>query len=390
MRTKNQKDISLAFVGKDVTGALGSIDALVDGEVGIFTPGGARISSGSLSAVDAFKIGVRYAANELILSETIKTANILSAVKTPFVADTDQEDYIGYNGSSGAIVVNSDTVYRASFMIKETIAQNHGGVYVKDMTYKSDATATQAEIAEGLVKSGLLNLSREAEKPMKIELVSDDTVTVLVPTINVTEGSEFVSFSTAHGLSIGDFIGIAGFFYKIESIPTTTTAKLSFPYQGATASSVTVTIANSPSTANFGIKLTGKTLSFKTGKLNYKKSRWAVALDAASFGTTPLTKSSTATLGNGNFEQVAELEWFTRGNQGEFFRMGEPNIFEQTFNAVPGTNYDLWTLSVNDENKSSSLIAIQNPKQFIVAIPTANPNWASDANAGVDTLFGTL
>lgn len=390
MRTINQRDVRHVFVGKYVSGALGpDINSLVDGEIGLFGPDGARLSNTTFPAVDKFRVG-KNVNGEILASEFIPKAAIEKIVNTPFAPAVEQNTYIGYDGTSGAIVANSDTVYRVSLMIKELITQNHGGVYVKDMTYKSDATATQEEIALGLVKSGIANMAREAEIPVRIRAISNASAPIATFSVTANEGSQYVVTTAAHGLAVGDFIVIGGGHYKVEAVPSATELKLFVPYQGptVTAGACSTYGAATGAAANWGIWIEGKPLGFALGKVGYRKSRWKTAINADAFGATPLSETP-AFEGTGVYEQIAEEEWFSRGNFGEFYRKGEPNLFAQSFAASPLLDYEQWFIKVVQQERYT-LTTVNDLKEFVIAIPTVTPNWASDATYGVSTLLATL
>jgi len=389
MRTNNQKDVGKIFVGKNVTSALGAdVLSLVDGEVGIFNGAGVRLTNITFPTTNRFKI-VANVDGELLQSGMINKADIVKVTNAAYAAPAEQTTYIGYDGTSGAITVNSSTVYRISLMIKETIVQNHGGVYVKDMTYKSDPTATQEEIAFGLVKSGIRNLEREAEQPMYIRAISDAVLTNVLTTAAATSGSNYITLGAAFAGVVGDVIVVGGGHYKVEAI-VGNAVKINMPYQGPSINAASYDWYNAAAaaTANWGIFLQGKPLAFRLGRFNYKKARWNIALDSASFGTTPVVNTP-ASEGRGTYEQIAEQEWFEVGNFGEFFRVGEPNIFPAKLNAVAGETYDQYVLEIAETEKST-LQVINNPMVITVAAPSAGPNWATDATYGTSILLATL
>ena len=134
-------------------------------------------------------------------------------------------------------------------------------------------------------------------------------------------------------MAVGCYISILGVIYKIVAMdPTAETATLDFPYTGATNAAVAdadvgfITEADAQGDA-WGIKMTGKPLKFSVGKTNYKKANWKTTIQ--NFGTTKVTESAGAYPGSGTYEQAAELEFFYKGNDGEYFRSGEPNIFDR-------------------------------------------------------------
>lgn len=420
MTTFSQKNHAMIFVGKDVAiTASPGINGLADGEVRCFTPGGTVYTESAADANDEFIIAMgRGTSDQVLVSQKIKKDWVTSISKKDYAADTEQVDYIGYNGSTGSIAVNNNTLYRATIGVKEGIETTHGQVYVKDMVYKSDASATQAEIAIGLAGSGIANFSREVKNasgnaPIVFKAVSShalDTNDTMDETVTVTKGSKKISiatdydYNTGTDLVVGDFIRIADSdttvaltdaVYRIEVITSTSDIELDRPYQGATGtrthgnnSTQAITIAEAAA-ANWGVCLTGQDLDFKLGKINDKIMKWNLSLDADAFGVTTLTHSAVAALGTGTYRQVAQLEWFLNGNNGELYRKGEPNVFGYTQMAGASTTYDIITIELS-KGRTDSLVATNNPQVIYIAIPSTTGGDEWYANASTDDTTDVL
>jgi len=401
MATFAQKDYQFLAVGKsgNVITQAGLITNLADGEIGVFTTGGVALTATTALTTDRFVIALgRGTSQPPLLSPFINKNDIKKGTRKVTVAATEQVDYIGYNGSANAIEVNNDTVYRASLNIKEPITQNHGGIYIKDLVYKSSSSATQAEIADGLIKNAIANFSREADPAIKFERVTSSTLTTSTSgNFTVTNGSKFVTAATDvdnGGVVVGDYLTFSGIAYKVVAINvgSAQVAELDIPYQG-TSGTVTdanasfITAANA-ALGNWGIKMTGVAQSFVVGKKHYYKMRWTTSLDASSFGTTVITNSVSANEGAGVYEQIAELEWFVNGNNSEFFRMGEPNIFPLT-SMVANEPYDLISIEFEDGRKDS-LGYVNSPKVVTLAIPNATPDWATSLTNEITDVLEVL
>jgi len=415
MNTFSQKDYQSLLVGKagDVTTAATTINALADGEIGIFTPAGVKLTEAAATTSTRFILAVgRGTGVAPLQTPVIDPTKVTRKGKKVTAAAAEQVDYIGYNGTSGSIEVANSTVYRASINLNQSITSNHGGLYIKDMVYKSDASATQEEIAQGLVKSAIANFSREADQVIKFERVVDhagaaNTITAGTDATHYTftKGSKYVVGTNSAGLPMlgsdevnatvvaGDYIrvgtAVTSPVYKIVTVTSGTgatpagtpmTLELDVPFQGSTTSA-DITAATEFVTAaqaaagTWGLKLTGVAQPFSKGKLKYKKVRWTTSLSTDGFGATAITKSATASEGIGTYEQIAELEWFVSGNNGEIFRMGEPNIYAQT-SLVANTGYDLIDVEFEDGRKDS-LGYVNTPKRVTLAVPSTTPDWAT-------------
>lgn len=394
MTTFSQRDYQALLVGKAFTSTPATtIGALANGEIGIFTPAGVKLTETAAGTTDRFILAVgRGTGVAPLITPVIDKTKVTAKNLKNVVSAAEQLDYIGYNGSTGSIEVNNNSVYRAAINLKDVLAEgNHGGVYIKDMVYKSSAAATQAEIANGLIKSAIANFSREASNVIKFERVTSSTVTAATTgTLAVVNGSKYVTAASDidnGGAVVGDYLSILGVAYKIVAINvgSAQVAELDIPYQGATAAAVAdasvgfITAANA-ALGNWGIKMTGIEQPFTVGKIHYKKVRWNVTLSTDSFGATTLTNTTSASEGVGQYEQIASLEWFINGNNGEFFRMGEPNIFGYTSMASDIT-YRTITIEFQD-GRTDSMGYVNTPKVVTLAIPSATvPDYAVTGTA---------
>jgi hypothetical protein len=406
MTTFSQKNHAMILVGKDVAITGTTINTLADGEVRCFTPGGTLYTEAAADANDEFTIVMGRTGDQPLVSQKIKKDWVTSVSKKDYVADVEQVDFIGYTGVSGSIALSNNTVYRATINVIQSLETDYGQVYVKDLVYESDASATQAEIAIGLAGSGIGNFSREVKNtagdPMiKFAAVCNVALAADFPfdatfDITATKGSDALlvaaatpTYNTGTGLAVGDYIRIgtaAGAIgtvalgsdvYKVVALPSTTTIKVDRPVQVAGGSyvvggNITVVTAALGNAANWGVKLTGQDLDWKLGKLNDKIAKWKLNLDSDAFGATTLTNSTVATLGTGTYHQVAELEWFLNGNNGELYRAGEPNVNSYTQMALSTETYDIVTINLT-KSGTSGLISTNNPQVVYIAIPAATP-----------------
>lgn len=373
MATFSQKDITLLLVSKSpVALTTGSIETLNDGEIGVFTPGGTRLTPGTSALKQPFMLVQGRGTAEPLTLPVLSSDKVKSAKVKAYQAAVEQVDIIGYNGTSGAIEEINENLYYVRLHIDQSLESNHGSKYVKHGVYKSDAGATQEEIATGLAKSIITNFDREPEKLFKVERLTNSTPTANTDsrTITVKNGvsAGVLSGAYAAATTINNYVLIAGVAYKVVKV-SGTTIFFDTPYQGPSAtvaagSLVAVTAANA-ATGDWGIKLTGLPLDFKVGKIQYKKSKWVTTLEG--FGTTPLANTASY-VGLGTPEQAAELEWFLRGNNGEFFRKGNPDIFDR-LNDVQNVNYDF--LEIDFSEVDGVMTQVKFNKKIMMLIPNS-------------------
>lgn len=406
MATFNQKDIQLLFIGAAANITTGRPTTLNDGEIGIFTPGGTRLTEATAATADEFVIMRGRGSNPDQVSGIIKKANIKRAVRKVYSAATERIEYIGYDSSANSINVINDNTYLIHLNLFQGLTSNHGGLYIKHGVYKSDASATQGEIAAGLCGSLIANFSREADRTIKFERVNSDagvassggatTVSYKSKYISIVESAPAAADAgkynaDASTIAVGDYLRIGGTttsvgVYKVTAIANAGTAlctiTLDLPYQGDSASvsaaNLEVITAALAAAGDFGLKLTGVALPFVAGKQHYNKVLWNLGLE--NFGTTTTTVAQNANLGTGTEEQVKELEFFCNGNEGDFIRTPEPYVSTGAVRQLASGNYDLIDLEIEDLRTDS---VIPSPVRRVVtlAIPDTAPNYAVTGTA---------
>lgn len=397
MATFNQKDIQLLFIGAAATKTTGRPTTLNDGEIGIFTPGGTRLTEASAATADEFVIMRGRGSNIDQVSGIIKKANIKRATRKVYSAATERIEYIGYDTSANSLNVINDNTYLIHVNLFQGLTSNHGGLYIKHGVYKSDASATQAEIAAGLTGSLIANFSREADRTIKFERVCNDAGSAVGAAADTVVGSykskyviitDTAANNSVNAIAVGDYFragtATSSPIYKVVASTVGTgggTLTLDIPLQedvnlvGNTAEFIT---AANAATADFGIKLTGIALPFVAGKQHYNKVLWDLQLE--NFGTTTKTVAQNANLGTGTEEQVKELEFFCNGNEGDFIRTPEPYVSTGAIRSLTSGNYDLIDLEI-EEVYTGSIVAGPIRKVVTLAIPETAPNYAVTGTA---------
>ena len=130
MATFSQKDVQKLFVGGLLGDATDTLSAMPAGEIGVFTPGGTRVTEASAPGVDSFMIvQSRGAANAPLISGIIdKTKVAFTANARAFAAATQQIDAIGFNGTTGSIDAINDNLYMVNLSLGQSLVSNHGGL----------------------------------------------------------------------------------------------------------------------------------------------------------------------------------------------------------------------------------------------------------------------
>lgn len=411
----SQNDHQMILVGGAATKTTAAFASSMNvNEIGVFTPGGTRYTEATADAGDEFVLALKTSDGYIITSEKLNKSKVTRVTRKVAVADANQLSYVGYNGTSGSIVAANDNFYRIRVAFKEPYGNNpHGTTYIKHAIYQSDSSANQAEIAIKLAKSGNDNMSREPKNSSGDAAIlykaicntALDTAYDITNTVTVVKGSNKISvatnltYNTAAGtLAVGDFIRMADSdttptlssnVYRVTAIDSLVVT-LDRPYTGASgtltdaADSTQVIPSATGIAADWGVTITANDLDFLVsanggGSMRkYQKVIFNVGLDG--FDTTAQGTTTAANLGAGQYEQIAELESFLRGNNGEQNRIGQPNLFQWTLQATSANGpYDVIEIEFTD--KVNSLNIIEKTKKLTLAIPNSTPNYAVSGTA---------
>jgi hypothetical protein len=404
MSARQQSNVHHLLIGGTANITTGGVSSLNAGEIGIFNAGGVRLTEGSASKGQDFFLAVG-GTSPLVRTPLLKGSAVKSAAWAQYSAATTQVDYIGFNGASGSIETIDNNLYMTQVYMEELLTSSTDGRYIKHFQYESDSSATQAEVANGLFKSAVFNFKREpknasGDAPLVFEMMmaagSDVALGTSVDDVVFVKGSATISatdIDDATGnpaLAVGDYlrVGTAATdeVYKIIAIDATNnTATLDVPYQGASQTladtALKVIPAASAASVACGVKLSAAAKDHVVGKEHYGVIRYNFNLKDA--GSTTITNSAAAAEGVGEVNALKDLEWFTKGNQGEYFRMGEPTIYSYSSDvdeSVAGSGYDILSLKL----ESADLVGFQNnvsPIEVSLATPATAPNYILTATS---------
>lgn len=368
-----QSNVTHMLVGKDIA-ILGSgvtRDSLAIGQIGVFLAGSQGAKTNALAAGDKFTIAYRNAEGVVIETPVIEYSNVLSKSAVTYQAPTHQVLAIGFNGTDGKIDVKDNTDYVLHIFWSDNSANFSEITQVKFAAYPSGTGATQLEVANGLVKNIRKQFSREPIKPLTAELITSDAgdaVATGVVGLKFTKGSKLVSVST--GGDIDDATGgtalVAGAYirvgtaktdpvYKIASIDgTANTLLLEDAYQGESVEleddEMLQVSATDVAAGDMGVKISALPISngLQPGIFRYDQIRFEIQLKD-SFGDTKLTEIVAPTKGSGSYGEVAEVQWFLKGNRGEPWRQGN---YPKTvvLDTTPGKSYDMISFNYADYN----------------------------------------
>ena len=402
MSLRIQKNIEKVFVAKDVATTASRdglrIDELGSGEIAVFSPGGAVLNTTTGLTFDSFKIGYKSTNGEVIMSDLIPKASIKNYKGKLSVAPTEQIDYIGYNGTTGAIEVINSNLYLIRLHFGGTTEKTMMEQYIKYGVYESDTAATEEEIALGLVQNLWANMKRETEYRILCELVNSGTTSATSGGAwTVVNGSDTVTTVESAGaagdaakfnadgstLVVGDYIRFGHAttttysVYKITAITGAGTAAASVtldrPYQGASGSVAAANAggmaAATAQAADFGLKLTGVAKDWVLGQKAYNKVSWTAHL--TDFGTTTVTESVKAKKGSGTYWDVAEAEWFAQGFEGgmSFYKARAfAPAYTSRIDAESGHYYNILCFNFSHSSQSEIGHLVTSPKSIYIAL----------------------
>lgn len=378
-----QSNVTHMLVGKDLDllASTGKRADLAVGQIGIFLAGSqTAIGTGStdLAAGDRFTIATKNAAGVIVETPLIEYNNITSKQAVAYAAPAERVRAIGYNGTSGTIDAIDSANYVAHIFWKDNSKTFGNGIPVKFGAYAASASATQAEIAAGLTNNLNKNFQRENPKLIKAEvLLSNAGVATSGGTAAWVNGSKYVTISESTGsaadagkynsdgatIVAGDYIrfgtATTAPCYKVTAITGGGTATailtLDTPFQGTSvsnkaANAMEVIAAADAATSDAGVLLTALPLTdgFQPGVVRYDFTEFEIQL-GSEVGATTQSVVTNPSLGSGTYYEVAQNEWFLKGNRGETWRVGSypKNI---TLEATAGKTYDQISLSYTSSN----------------------------------------
>ena len=269
-----------------------------------------------------------------------------------FKAAVQQITTIGYNGTTGALPIASNTDFWIKIRKRDNDAANRSQPFsLFAGPVRTDATGTQAELACMLARSGNQNFKNEpANHYLDFNLLCSDTGTAIGAvgdTVVGTAGSKIVTITEVTAvatIAVGDFFRAgtattAPVYKVVASTVAGTSGTLTLDRAlvadvnllGTTSEYIT---AANAATANFGVTLTGVAAPFDVNQFrDYYANRFTATFSDA---TTLVTHTQGAYNGNGVWQQVAMDEYMSYGYEGEMQQLAVPSVPRDQFVKIPG------------------------------------------------------
>jgi len=363
-------------------GAVVTDSNLNDGAIVAVDAGMRRMDAAAYAAADRYRIVQgKGTGKQLMISPMITKASATLSTSKHRVP-VQQVSTVGFNGTTGSLPVANST----DFFIKIRKNDNDAANRSQPMSLfagpvKTDATASQEELAFALVKNGIANFADEpANHYLTFSALCDEAgaaVTGTLVNLVFTKGSaEVVSDTnnvTITNIVAGDVLKVAAAttssIYKVKSVTNgtaTTPAKvvLTYAFQEATATVAKATarriLAAASIIAEAGVRMTGVQANFDVNAMrDYYVNRFTVTFSDPS---TLLTTTGAQT-GSGVWQQVAMDEYMSYGFEGMDGMLGTPPRFRDK-TVIEGNRYGCleisWTESIQ------GLVSLQGGKGSVL------------------------
>ena len=195
MRHENYK----ILVSGNVAATGTTVATLIEGQIAAVKPDMTLLVAGETIA-DAPYIYIAQGVGptgKVRWSSKIQGANVRKWEGTGYDSATQQVTDVGYDGSSGSILLNNSAEYRMTIILRYDKTQGSERQYVRRFNYTSDATATEAEIAADFISQ--INADSVLKDKITASLQSTGTnrgvrLTADAQTYNVIDGYEQVTF----------------------------------------------------------------------------------------------------------------------------------------------------------------------------------------------------
>jgi hypothetical protein len=376
---------------------------IADGEVVVLASDGSVYDTAADSfATSPFIQIAQRSGDDILYSPKIVGLNLTAYNGREAAAGQEQVYEIGYTGSTGAIDVTSglDFIMNVSYKHDKMVWSEQ----INRKPYFSPATTSAKNVAKDITSQIMKDYVNNGSQVTAVCLNSGSAAAVGVTTLKVVNGSPVVTYSAAAtGVVAGTTIriGVTGSgrgtvipVYTVKELHPTIadTVILDQAYAGPTNLALPAADHGLVTEgASWGIRLTGKSLSYRKDFFSFMRTRFTVGLSG--FGSTTVNKRQEASLGYGDGRMVAQEESFCKGFEGALNRLTVP-IDNTTFDAVtttttslsttlgdayvvPTTHYDCITLSAYSKNDQT---IVSGP-----AMPTVIKIFTVDA-AGTDQL----
>lgn len=331
------------------------------------------------------RVAQKLADGQVIYSAYFDMATRQNTNGAVYVAPIQQVSYLGNATGTTPLVVAADESYQMNIEWKNTAGIYCNKPLLVQGTYHTTA-ASQEELVTGLMYSLDGAMNDQPYAWAKIERVADGTQVATAASAVVVNKSKGVTI-TAHGLSVGDYVRLAGIMYLVASVISVNVIALDSPYKGASA---TITAGTNISTqagtvatpVNWGLKFTGvESSTFVPMTDTWKLTRFG--LISGDFPGSAIITTTAPNDGSGYYKAVANMEAYSQFLDKSPYISAYPrnNEREETLSTK---GYDFITFDANDPVVTWVGTGHTNSRKIRIQIAMDQALGGDD----VDTVFG--
>ena len=380
------RNVTQLLIGKDLTtvavdGALISVPGdLVDGEIVLCTP--QNIVTDGTDPFTKVKF-IQRSGDELIHSDIIDLARpafLRSYEITAATAESEQLDYIGWNGTTGAFVGVASNIYTIRLNILDKTTAGFMQQKIKEGFYKSNANASsysQSAIAFGLVASLRANYSRETEQDIEFRAVTDEAGVNTTGTIATVKGSKYITCAAGGGVIDAPTVGLG---VRLGTALTDPVVLVEEAIGGGVYrinveayDTETIAIAGADKdvaiTGDWGVKINGADREYKRGHYWSNVVFWVTQPDFGDLAGDVLLTTTAAYPGTGTGDYVNNLEFELQADEFIYRGFAEQAGVTYRNDAVTGSGvtYDLMAIEYMHQLDSAQGTPTESPKTLEIA-----------------------
>ena len=311
-----------------------------------------------------------------IISGPIYGHNQLTGGKSNYVAPALTKKAVGYSTTSTGLslpaVATTESTYNFSIVYKTDLRLHPNR---QDRTDHSVVSVGGYDLARKMVSSINadidINPKLSGPKYVKAIVTTDGTAGNIgtAATATVTKGLTAVTFSAAHGRTVGDIIYFPnGGTYKVATVTSTTVIQLDAPYSGASEVYIADTAKVMTSVTKFGVVVEAVKINYTNPVDKYNQIDFEIGL-SENFALTPVVMTA-FNPGKGLGWQVRDMEVSCLGWNGYTDR-NDTKRSEYPFQSVVTSNYLTVELSSKAPVQADFQQTIDAPVSVFIAFDNA-------------------
>lgn len=347
-----------------VTNANAAIASLPNNAGGFYKVSDHTIEEGALEATVEYEFIHRNSKGVLNKTKPFTVESMSNPVYMATTARVEQVSYFGYNGTSGSIDAANSTYYSLRLVLEHTFGMLNNSPLMLTIPYKSDASATQSEVAAGLAIAATSTLDRQPYKPIKVERINAGAVSNALgtATASVVNGGNTIVFSEDMTALVvaGTILRLGGLGAGVQPCYIVTghdsgaaaarIYTLDQKYQGTTNATLAANLIESVTEGNWGLKFTGISVTDANFDPLYDEP-FVVSFDISpneNFDTATVTYTTKPFIGRGTYQLVAAQEVYTQFQN----KTREVSRYPRTTylqSSVAADTYALFSFEITDE-----------------------------------------